>query len=167
MLHPRYKKKTDYCCCTGTVHCNYCVGQGKPPHLTVDKDFNTILMADKDYSLKALARSVILDYEAYDFSKKAYTKEEINELHEILKEPKMNSISTQNEAISAIKSQFYIVGSVDSSGNVSFSDNPVLQGSVASARAECKRLASITPGKMYVFVKFCGAELVPNNTISI
>lgn len=140
MLHPRYKKKTDYCCCTGTVHCNYCVGQGKPPHLTVDKDYNTILIADK---------------------------ERINELHEILKEPKMNSISTQNEAISAIKSQFYIVGSVDSSGNVSFSANPVLQGSVASARAECKRLASITPGKMYVFVKFCGAELVPNNTISI
>lgn len=140
MLHPRYKKKTDYCCCTGTVHCNYCVGQGKPPHLTVDIDYNTILIADK---------------------------ERINELHEILKGPKMNSISTQTEAISAVKSQFYIVGSVDSSGNVSFSANPILQGSVTSARAECKRLASITPGKMYVFVKFCGAELVPNNTISI
>ncbi len=167
MLHPRYKKKTDYCCCTGTVHCNYCAGQGKPPHLTVDKDFNTILMVDKDYSLKVLTRSVILDYEAYDFSKKAYTKEPINELNEILKEPKMNSISTQNEAIQAIKSQFYIVGSVDSSGNLSFSSNPVIQASVPSARAECKRLASITPGKMYVFVKLCGAELVPNNTISI
>ena len=26
----RFSKKTDYCCCTQTVQCVYCAGQGKP-----------------------------------------------------------------------------------------------------------------------------------------
>lgn len=160
MLHPRYKKKTDYCCCTGTVHCNYCAGQGKPPHLTVDRDFNTILIADKEIINNSRKFTDVYGNTTIQPRAKA---EPINELEEL----KMNPISTQNEAINAIKSQFYIIGSVDVAGNLSFSANPVIQPSASSARTECKRLASITPGKMYVFVQLRGAELIPNNTVSI
>jgi hypothetical protein len=62
MLHSKYKRQIDYCCCTGTVHCRYCVGQGKPAHLTVDKDYNTVSIASKAYmderleKLSAMAR---------------------------------------------------------------------------------------------------------------
>lgn len=43
MIHSRYKRFTSYCCCTTTVQCNYCIGQGKPVHLIVDKeDMDTV-----------------------------------------------------------------------------------------------------------------------------
>ena len=136
-VHPKYRKRTDYCCCTGTVHCNYCIGQGKPPHLTVDKDFNQILITDK---------------------------EQINELEQNMNDTKIND---QTLAINAIKANAFIIGSVDSQGYLSFAATPTTHATAASARTECRRLAKTYPGKLYIFVQLTGAEMVPTNTISI
>ena len=49
----------------------------------------------------------------------------------------------------------YIVGSVTSSG-VSFSSNPKVHTSEASARTECERLASSYKGKTFMYVEIKG-----------
>ena len=49
----------------------------------------------------------------------------------------------------------YIVGSVTSSG-VSFSSNPKVHVSEASARSECERLASSYKGKTFMYVEIKG-----------
>ena len=132
--------KNNYCCCTGTVHCRYCKKRNILPHLTVDKDFNTVLISDK---------------------------EQINELENIMNET-TQKLDTQGLFISALKrAESYIVGSVSEAGYISFNTNPVLHSSPNSARTECKRLAGLSPGKLFVFVRLVGAEMVPTNTISI
>lgn len=78
-----------------------------------------------------------------------------------------NSLRTQADAINAIKLGQYLVISVADNGGFSMSVSPTPHSSAASARAECKRLAQLNPGKMFTFVKFGGAELIPRNTISI
>ena len=84
--------------------------------------------------------------------------------HLIIKPKIMN----KTELISSIQTHQFIVGSQDSLTNhVSFSPNPTIHLTSSAARAECKRLANLLPGKLYFFVELAGAELVPNNTISI
>ena len=78
-----------------------------------------------------------------------------------------NTLRTQTDAINAIKLGQYLVISVADNGDFSMSVSPTPQSSAASARTECKRLAQLNPGKLFTFVKFTGAELVPKNTISI
>lgn len=82
----------------------------------------------------------------------------IFELDNIMLTEKINS---QAAAVAAIKNGYYIVGSVSAQGNVSFADNPAIQTNHILARAECKRLAALCPGKMYTFVRLHGAEVVP------
>ena len=88
-------------------------------------------------------------------------KEPINELET------MSKINTQQDAINSVKSGWFIIGSVSATGDVSFSSIPTLQYNAQDARTECKRLATLTPGKLYIFVKLSGGELVPNFTLSI
>ena len=80
-------------------------------------------------------------------------------------------LQSQQAFINAIKlgrSGTYIVGSVDSVGNLSFSTNPRVHEDAFTARAECNRLAKQFPGKMYLFVRLAGAELLPTlATVSI
>lgn len=116
---------TNYCCCTQTVQCRYCIRANLEPFIQ--------------------------------------PKEQINELEN------MNTkLITQNHFIDAIKAGGnYIIGSVDNFGHISFATNPANHPSAAHARAECKRLAKLTPGKLYLFVKLDGAEMVPANTLSI
>lgn len=90
-------------------------------------------------------------------------KEQINELENL----KMEKITNQTTAFEAIKARRIVIGSIDSNGNFSVAVNPAVQLSVAGARAECKRLAQITPGKLFTFMQFGGAEMVPNATLSI
>ncbi len=71
------------------------------------------------------------------------------------------TLNSQNQAIALIRGGGYIVGSVDSTGNLSFSSNPVIHLSTTDARNECKRLAKLSTGKMYVYANLQGAELVP------
>jgi len=72
-----------------------------------------------------------------------------------------NKITSQASATQAIKNQLFIVGSISSSGDVSFNPNPAIHLCASDARLECKRLAVNTPGKLYVFVKLAGAEMSP------
>jgi hypothetical protein len=89
----------------------------------------------------------------------------INDIETIMNK---NSLDTQADAINAIRNQHYIVGSVSAQGSFSFSATPVVQYTVADARQECKRLANQNPGKLFVFVKLQGAELIPTTpTLSI
>lgn len=46
--------KKDYCCCTGTVHCRYCIRAGKPAHLTINSKYETILISDKKEPINEL-----------------------------------------------------------------------------------------------------------------
>ena len=84
--------------------------------------------------------------------------EPINELKNIMNNEKIN---TQACAINHTRNGRYIVGSVSTSGSLSFAENPAVQYTAADARTECKRLARLNPGKLFIFVKLSGAELVP------
>ena len=92
-------------------------------------------------------------------------KEPVNELTNIT----MNdTLKTQAQFTISVKRNHFIVGSVSVEGNLSFSNNPMLHVTASAARAECARLARISPGKLYVFVQFAGGELVPaTSTVSI
>lgn len=93
-----------------------------------------------------------------------YNLSAINELEE---KTVNNTLRTQTDAINAIKLGQYLVISVADNGDFSMSASPMPHSSATAARAECKRLAQLNPGKLFTFVKFTGAELVPKNTISI
>ena len=95
-----------------------------------------------------------LDYDGF-------MKEPINELTPMIK------INTQDVAINAVKTKQLIVGSVSPNGELSFSSNPTVHSFTTDARTEAKRLAKMSPGRMYVIAQLVGAELVPNNSVSI
>lgn len=161
MLHPKYKRQTDYCCCTGTVHCRYCVGQGKPP---IDKDYN------KDCNTVSIASKACMDRQEKVLQE--YCKLRIAELNN--KEPineltNMNdNLKTQNQFILSVKRNNFIVGSVREDGTLSFAGNPTVHASASAARTECARLARLSPGKLYIFVQLAGGELSPTvTTVSI
>ena len=71
---------------------------------------------------------------------------------------------TQADAISAIRSQYFVIGSISANGDFSVSSEPVLHIDATTARAEARRLARIDTGKTFVILKL---ELVPTNSISI
>jgi hypothetical protein len=84
--------------------------------------------------------------------------EPINELKNLMNNEK---ITDQEAAVNHIRQGRFIVGSVDASGSMSFSANPTVQYTSMDARRECARLARLNPGKLFIFVKLSGAELVP------
>lgn len=90
----------------------------------------------------------------------------INELAKI-----MNTIKITNEKIAhdAVRNKQYIVGSFSPNTGMSFPTEPTVQYSSMQARAECKRLAKLHPGKTFVYVQLQGAEMtVPQpQTVSI
>jgi hypothetical protein len=95
--------------------------------------------------------------------------EHINELIQIMNQPKITKITNQATMHSAVRNKQYIVGSYNESGGISFNVAPVLHSLASQARAECKRLAKIYPGKTFLFVCLEGAEMtVPQpTTVSI
>ena len=70
-----------------------------------------------------------------------------------------NKIHNLPSAITNTTENNYVVGSFDGM-HFSVSGNPAIHETVASARAECGRLANATPGKMYIILQLKGAELV-------
>ena len=74
---------------------------------------------------------------------------------------------TQAKMLEMVRSNVLIVGSIDSQGLFSVSGNPAFHYSAQTARAECSRLASLNPGKAFIFMKLAGAELMPATRISI
>lgn len=85
----------------------------------------------------------------------------INELEE------HNMKTSQNEKLDAVRNRSFIVGSIDKFGTFSASDNPKMHATEMSARTEATRLAIETPGKAYIILKLCGAEMIPSNRVSI
>ena len=83
------------------------------------------------------------------------------ELEALLSETyKMKQENTQENFINAVRNHSFIVGSVDTNGFVSFSTTPVIHTSRTSVRDEAKRLAKMSPGKLFTFVELSGAEMV-------
>jgi len=79
-----------------------------------------------------------------------------------LKEPINDVYLKMNQQTKIIDSTAqFIVGSVDSDGRFSISEFPYLHKDSLSARNECARLACITPGKLYIFLRIVGGELIP------
>ena len=68
----------------------------------------------------------------------------------------------QDRSLDSVRNGMFIIGSVDALGAVSFASNPMVHADATTARAECKRLAGLNPGKAFIFVKLSGAELVPS-----
>ena len=76
--------------------------------------------------------------------------------------------TNQEIALNNVRNGKFIIGSISTTGELSFSNTPATHDTPQSARVECARLAKLHPGKAFVFVKFTGAELVPmTRTISI
>ncbi len=96
---------------------------------------------------------IILDLVKY--AKVDYTA--INELTDY-----MNITKLTNEQIlhSSIRNNEFIIGSWNPGSGISFTANPTTHYTAAQARAECKRLAKLNPGKTFVFVELSGAEKV-------
>ena len=90
----------------------------------------------------------------------------INELKQIMN---ITKITTEKIAHESVRNKQYIIGTFTPEVGVSFSTAPTVQYSAMQARAECKRLAKMHPGKTFFYVQFQGAEMtVPRpNTISI
>lgn len=74
-----------------------------------------------------------------------------------------SQLKNQNDVIRAISQSKIIIGSMSNTG-LSINCNPVEHGSTIEARKEAKRLAAQFPGKMFVMLHVCGAELVPAAT---
>lgn len=81
---------------------------------------------------------------------------------------KMTKLTSQADAIQAVRTSGLFIGSVDASGNFSVASNPTIQLNGTEARAEAKRLAKTNPGKLFFIGQLRGAELVPTvATLSI
>ena len=95
--------------------------------------------------------------------------DKLNSFKELDETMNQENINSQASAEAAVKTNQFIIGSVDYSGNVSFAANPTLHYSAGLARQECKRLATKNPGKTFVFVQLRGAErtVVQPSVISI
>ena len=90
----------------------------------------------------------------------------VNELKQIMNNTKINTERVMHDTV---RNKQYIVGSYVDGTGVSFSNTPTIQYSAMQARAECRRLAKLHPGKTFFYVRFEGAEMtVPRpNTVSI
>lgn len=109
----------------------------------------------KGYSATVSAR----DYMSADFNI-VTTPEAINELHQLINKPKMTRLTSQSDAVVAIKQSGMFIGFVDTAGNFSMASNPTIQLNGTEARAECKRLAKVNPGKLFFIAQLRGAEMV-------
>lgn len=86
----------------------------------------------------------------------------INELNQIMI---TRTINSQESAHEAVRAQRYIVGSYHPGTGISFSAEPVVHSLKSEARAECKRLAKLYPGKTFLIACLEGAEMtVPQPT---
>jgi hypothetical protein len=101
---------------------------------------------------EAIVLSSILGNMRNDFMK----LNEINELKNIMNQIKITNESTLH---SAIRNKQYIIGSFNPATGTSFNTNPTVQYSIMQARAECRRLAKLYPGKTFFFVKLEGGEM--------
>ena len=88
----------------------------------------------------------------------------INELNQIMI---TRTIDSQESAHEAVRSKRYIVGSYHPHSGISFSEEPVVHPLRTEARAECKRLANLNPGKTFLFVCLEGAEMIVPKPTSI
>lgn len=71
------------------------------------------------------------------------------------------AIKTLSDAMVAIKSRNFIVGSVNSSGDFSISKNPVVHATLQEAANEATRLTSSNPGKMFFVVQLAAGRMLP------
>jgi hypothetical protein len=90
--------------------------------------------------------------------------EQINELKQIMI---TRTINSQDAAHDAVRNKRYIVGSYCPANGISFSDVPVLHPLRSEARAECKRLANLNPGKTFLIACLEGAEMIVPKPTSI
>lgn len=65
------------------------------------------------------------------------------------------------EAVTAVQTKKFIVGSIDDKGMMSVAPRPVFHHIEPDAVKERTRLAKATPGKMYVVLQLRSAEITP------
>lgn len=89
-----------------------------------------------------------------------------DEIHELSSIMIKTTIFDQSSAHEAVRNKRYIIGSYHPANGISFSAEPAIHYLARDARAECKRLAKLYPGKTYIYVCLEGAEMtIPQPTI--
>lgn len=73
------------------------------------------------------------------------------------------NFANQNSAEYSVRARGYIVGSIDTTGVLSFSPRPVVHPSEASASTEADRLSKLNPNKTFVWVQLRGGRKLVNN----
>lgn len=86
---------------------------------------------------------------------------DIQGLYKPKEDNKMTKLTSQADAVQAVRASGLFIGSVDASGNFSMASNPTIQLNGTEARAEAKRLAKVNTGKLFFIGQLRGAELVP------
>lgn len=129
-------------------------------------------LAEKAHKYGSYARRKELYASEFDCVKQARKVVENNfKYYNEMMNNKMEHTKYMNDfssTILSIKAGKFIVGSFTEQSGLSFSEKPVTHDTAIEARTECKRLAKLNPGKLFVFVKLAGAELLPvNTTVSI
>lgn len=71
-----------------------------------------------------------------------------------------NKMHKLDQALDAVSSRNYIVGSINPEGMWSFSASPVVHYTEQAAKQEALRLARIYPGKVFVYTQLRGAVQV-------
>lgn len=98
----------------------------------------------------------------------AFTKHnniDLNSIHELNQIMITRTMDSQDAAHKAVRNKHFIVGSYTPNTGISFSAEPVVHLYRPDARAECRRLAALNPGKTFLFVCLEGAEMtVPKPT---
>lgn len=81
----------------------------------------------------------------------------------------MEKINSQAQAMNVIRARMYVIASVDENGYFSMAASPAVHASASLAKAESRRLAKLSPGKMYVPMLLTGGEMLPKsvNFVSI
>lgn len=76
-----------------------------------------------------------------------------------MKNKAVNKINSVSAALDAVSNRYYIIGSINEYGELSFASNPVVHNTEWSAKTEVTRLAQANPGKHFVYVRFYGGAI--------
>lgn len=73
------------------------------------------------------------------------------------------AFSDQSSAEYSVRSRGFLVGSIDTSGVLSFSPRPVVHATESSASTEADRLSKLHPNKTFIWVQMRGGRKLVNN----
>jgi hypothetical protein len=68
---------------------------------------------------------------------------------------------SQINALAQVKARKFIIGTIDYNGYFSLSSRPFYHGTDLEAKRECTRLATLNPGKAFIYMQLAGGAMLP------